>query len=191
MSDRRDRTRTWCGAFAFRVTVAACLASLPACDSISEEERAASPTGGVELSLQVLRTGVQQYELFRVTHRGEIEYGGGMRAFNGTTGWTGHLTAEQIGEFLTLLDSTGWCEHEPPDDREDLTRVRIEVRCHQGRHTWNVRGESEGVKRMVAFLDPIARRRLEPELDRLPSPNEPPPAPEGDASKRGGESAPP
>ncbi|MBM4114117.1 MAG: hypothetical protein FJ253_12235, partial [Phycisphaerae bacterium] len=145
------------------------------CDTISETERAESPTGGVELSLQILRTGEQKYELYKVTAKGEIEYGGGFKAFNGTTGWTGRLTPEEIREFLVVLASTGWCDTEPHDDPESTTRVAIEVRCDEGRHTWSVRGESEEVKKMHALLDPIARRRLESDLDRLPDPNEPPP----------------
>lgn len=147
-------------------------ALLGACDTISETEREQSPTGGVEMSLQILRTATQQYQFFKVTAKGEIEYGGGMRAFNSTTGWSGAMSAEEIREFLTLLESTGWCAQEPPDDRESATRVQIAVRCAEGRHTWNVRGEPETVTRMEAFLDPIARRRLNPELDRLPEATE-------------------
>ncbi len=115
--------------------LAASLAAPVGCDSISERERAESPTGGVEMSLQILRTGEQQYEFYRVTARGELEYGGGMRAFNESTSWKTPLAEAEIRDFLAELARTGWCEHEPADDPESPTRVSIVLRCDSGRHT--------------------------------------------------------
>jgi len=124
------------------------------------------------MSLSIARPSEQAYELFRVTRTGDLEYGGGLRAFNGSTNWSGVMSDEEIRSFLALLDETGWCDTSPVTDDESAVRVRIELRCTERGRTWAVKGMPEGVTRMHALLDPIARKRLQPELDRLPESSE-------------------
>jgi len=142
------------------------------CGALGGTDRAASPTRGVSMSLDIRKPDQQIYELFRVTDAGRMEYGGGMRAFNGSTSWSTELSRAEIDEFLSLLAASGWCDSRPEDDDASSIRCRIEVVCEGGRHSFTVRGEPESVVRMRAFLDPIARRRLDPELDRLPEASE-------------------
>jgi len=82
------------------------------------------------------------------------------------------MTEGEIRAFLEALDRNGWCHEAPPTDRESSIRCRIELRCTDARRTWEIRGEPESVVEMRAILDPIARRRLLPELDRLPEASE-------------------
>lgn len=131
-----------------------------------------SPTGGITMSLSIARPSEQAYELYRVTRNGDLEFGGGLRAFNDTTTWSGAMSTEEIASFLVLLEETGWCDTEPPNDRESTVRVRIDLRCAERRRTWTFRGAPESVERMRNLLDPISRRRFESELDRLPEASE-------------------
>lgn len=148
------------------------LGAASGCESLGASRREASPTGGTSLSLDIRKPDQQIYELYRVTDRGQIEFGGGMAAFNGSTTWTGTLSEQEIERFLVLLAESGWCERKPESDPTSNTRVQVEAVCASGRRTFSVRGEPESVQRMRAFLDHIARRRFEPELDRLPEATE-------------------
>ena len=153
-----------------RASVAlAIVAALSACTAFEEMNSSTpSPTGGVTMVLSIARPDQQTYELYRVTRRGEIEFGGGMNAFNDTTTWRGSMTEEQIARFLGLLDEIGWCESGPESDPASSVRVRIELRCTERRRTISIRGTPESVVRMRNLLDPIARERFGPDLDRLP-----------------------
>lgn len=159
---RSTRVCAWIGALA-----------LLGCTAF-EEHGANTPsrTDGITMSLSIARPSEQAYELFRVTREGDLEYGGGMRAFNGSTSWSGAMTTDEIQSFLTLLNESGWCDTRPPTDDESTVRVRIELRCTERRRTWSIRGAPESVARMRELLEPIARRRFEPDLDRLPEASE-------------------
>lgn len=152
--------------------VAACTA-LPGCSALEGvDRRQPSRTGEVTMSLSIARPADQAFELFRVTRLGDLEYGGGMKAFNDATSWSGVMSDEEIAQFLARLEESGWCEQAPPSDPESTVRVRIELLCASGRHTWNLRGEAESVTSMRALLEPIARRRFDAKLDRLPEASE-------------------
>jgi len=148
-----------------------------------------SPTGGVTMSLSISRPDEQSYEIFRVTRQGALEYGGGMAAFNDRTNWSGAMTSQEIDAFLALLDRVGWCETEPEGDRASSIRCRIELRCTERRRTWAIRGEPASVTEMRAMLEPIARRRFQPDLDRLPEPTELRPSGSAATSSGGGDAA--
>lgn len=138
------------------------------CEGLGSSDRRPQRTGGDSLLLWIAKPAEQSYELFRVTPAGDLEYGGGMAAFNSNTTWSGAMTDAEIASFRSLLARTGWCNGFPESDRESSVRVRLEVWCDTRQRTWEGRGEPSSVTEMRTLLEPIARRRFDAALERLP-----------------------
>ena len=83
------------------------------------------------------------------------------------------MTDEQISEFLTILERQDWFGKKLESTGKPKGLVsRIDIRGPIGRKRYTLKGQSESVREMKAFLDQIARLRFEPILKQLPGPGE-------------------
>ncbi len=107
--------------------------------------------------------------LYRVNGAHELGFGGGADAFNRKLSWEGELTPGEYERLQALLEEHGWfagTATSTGEPRKRVTRVRVR-RNGQGRR-YTLRGVSEDADPVWQLLDQASRRRLKPDLDRLP-----------------------
>jgi hypothetical protein len=105
----------------------------------------AGPTRGLAMRLWWARTDTRQYEYFVVGADGSLAYGGGMRAFERQTEWTGRLTDDEGARLRAIVDAAGW-----------LTAAEPSV------------GPDQAVDRAVELLGAACKRRFDRFMQRLP-----------------------
>ena len=127
------------------------------------------PTGGLAMSLWFARTESRQYEYFVVGADGSLSYGGGMRAFERQTEWTGRLTEDEGTRLRAIVDAAGWLTAaEPSVERAASPIAEMVFVVPGGEREVRVAGADQAVDRAVELLGAAAKRRFDRFMQRLP-----------------------
>jgi hypothetical protein len=130
-----------------------------------------SPTGGIGLRLWYAQVPTRQYQYFKLSDDGTLEFGGGLTAFNHKTDWTGKLTAEQGKAVRTLIDQSGWLTIPKPGRTEGETPVaELRVEAEGGYREFTIAGPDPKVEELLLILQTAANKRFDAFLERLPEP---------------------
>lgn len=146
---------------------------LTACVStpIVPPQESGSLTGGVALNLWFAKLDTRQYEYFRVEADGTFSYGGGMKAFNRTTEWTGKITADEGKRLRALIDGAKWMTAEDPAlHTAEGPLAEITVASSLSKRSFNIEGPNEYVLQIVELLSKAAQQRFDRYMQRLPEP---------------------
>lgn len=169
MSHRRPRRGP---ATAIRLTAAALVVMLGGCATADPGR-----TGGNSLRYERRQAPVG-LAIWTVETDGTIRYAGGRDAVLGRDTWTDTLGEPEISAFVTLLtDLPATLEtDEPLGEPAEPARIRTHVVIGgpDGRRRWSAAGDPSALGPLLAWLQSVSRPRLDPVLERLPRPTEPP-----------------
>jgi hypothetical protein len=127
-------------------------------------------TGGRHLEMLV-SSAERRYERYRVAPDGVLHWAGGANAQSSRFTWSGPLTAEEIDLLFGAIVRDGWFERDPPSTKEPPDTVYdVRIRGPEGRESFVVTGDTEGLLEVRRILEQAARRRLDGVLEALPGP---------------------
>ncbi len=107
--------------------------------------------------------------IYRVNGLRALGFGGGADARNRNLNWAGKLTSGQYDRLQELLEQDGWYAGNVTSTGEPRQRItRVQLRWGGKSRRYKLRGECAAAGPVRALLDDAARRRFEPELERLP-----------------------
>lgn len=144
---------------------------LPGCASppIEPPHDAASPTGGLGLSLWYAQIESRQYQLFEVSRDGSFNYGGGMEAFNRKTDWSGKLTPDEARAIRAAVDAAGWMTvPNASSGTAESPLAEFQLFADGKTRSFEIRGVDPAVTGLVDMMQKIANQRFERFLQRLP-----------------------
>lgn len=160
----RPRRRVRLAAAALAALAAAGCASAPVTPPAD-----AGPTRGLAMRLWWARTDTRQYEYFVVGADGSLAYGGGMRAFERQTEWTGRLTDDEGARLRAIVDAAGWLTAaEPSVERAATPVAEMVFAVPGGEREVRVAGPDQAVDRAVELLGAACKRRFDRFMQRLP-----------------------
>lgn len=124
---------------------------------------------GIALAVFVAHPRDARYEYFRIDD-GVLHYGGGSDALLMKTSWSAPMTREQCDRVLELSRAAGWCDLEAKsrDGESDAAMASVAVAWEGGRVQFRRPASEATAAAVIAYLDRLARARLEKYLDRLP-----------------------
>ena len=147
------------------------LAALAGCETapIAPPADASSPTQGLGMQLWYARTDTKQYEYFVVGEDGSLAFGGGMKAFDRETEWTGRLTAEEGARLRALVDGAKWMTADDPALKTAETPIAdIALRSGGAERKFVIQGPNEAALQVVEVLSKASQRRFDRYMQRLP-----------------------
>lgn len=150
---------------------AACLWLLVSCASapVVPPSGAPGPTGGLGMRLWHARTDTRQYEYFVVGADGSLAYGGGMKAFERQTEWSGRLSDEEGARLRAIVDAAGWLTAaEPSAERAANPVAEMVFTVPGGERDVRIAGPDQAVDRAMEVLGGAAKRRFDRFMQRLP-----------------------
>jgi len=152
------------------VVCAAC-ALLAGCQSapLAPPDVANSPTGGLGLLLWYAKVPTNQYQYFKLSDDGKIEFSGGMTALNRKFDWTGKVTPEQGKAIRDAVDQTGWLSAEnPARDAGETPLAEIELFADGKTRRFKISGPDPEVQKVVDALQMVTNQRFQQFMQRLP-----------------------
>ena len=115
----------------------------------------------------------RRFERYRVGVDGILHWAGGANAQSAKFTWSGPLTAEEIEGLFGAIERDGWFDHDPPSTNEPPDTIyNVQIRGPEGRESFIVTGETEGLLEVHQILATASRRRLDVYLEALPQPGE-------------------
>jgi hypothetical protein len=166
----------------------AVVAALAGCASMGGGA-AASPVDGWRLQIAVKYPSQQRYELFRITREGQVQYGGGMNAFNDVTTWETALSPDQATQFVDLMNACPWVAQAPTERGDGKSEPMLVVKfAHTGmtERNFTLYGRNDEAEKLVAFMRGCTQQRYQGVLQKLPESTEksakPPTAPAAQTS---------
>jgi hypothetical protein len=164
------------GAAVARASAAALLAAVSvlgaACATapIAPPADAASPTGGLGVTLWFARPETKQYEFYVVEPDGRFSCSGGLKAFERATDWNGRLTDDEAKRLRAIVDGAKWLTAAEPsrDDPKRTPVFEMLLKVPSGEREVVIRGADPAAEQAAQLLAEAAKRRFDRFMQRLP-----------------------
>lgn len=137
---------------------------------------AADRTGGLELRYERREEPVG-LAIWTLETDGILRFAGGRDAILGRESWRGPVSEEDLARLRAVAEGllrVSATEPAEPAEAASTVRTRLDLRTPEGRRRLRRAGDPSDLEPLLRILQELSAARLDPVLQRLPRPTEPP-----------------